>query len=386
MAVDQYGTPIDSSDPSGASGTWGHPGPGQQGYVPGQNWIGQNQYWWTGPGNQEYLSTVGMDPSKDTPYGGKYGTPTTAADPWGNVGMLSSQANEWGLKNNPGDMFSRMGPAILGLPFAAYGAGQMAFGDGLSGILGGATPGVDPATGAGGFGEGAPGVMTPADGAVTSVPGMDNISIPTGNIPGATENAGTDPYTKSGTGTMYDTANIQGGTDLTGAGTTTFPSTSGISGGDIWNFLKQNKNLILPGAAMAASAFKKPDLSTGGLESVAGDIKGYMNMLTGGQLPPGAEASVSNALNAAKQSIRSKYASMGMSGSTMEAQDLSQAESRAAEMRFTVAQQIAQTGLSAAGLDAGIYGAIMQATLSQDQQLQNALANFAMAAALGSAR
>lgn len=174
------------------------------------------------------------------------------------------------------------------------------------------------------------------------------------------------------------------------------------------DFLKANKGLLLPGAALAASALKgkstpapenTPSGSNltniaSGLNTNAANINATANSLipsvTTGVLPPGADAMVNDALRGAQSSIRSKYASMGLSGSTMEAQELSSAAQSAASQRFQMANTLTNTGLNAAGISsnemnssARIYEAIMREQLAQDSALQNALANFAASAAQG---
>lgn len=177
------------------------------------------------------------------------------------------------------------------------------------------------------------------------------------------------------------------------------------SGSDISKFFKDNKDMLRLGASgvsLAASALKKPDTSQiHNLESLAGNINtasaapaaaasSLIPSVSTGVLPPGADALVNNALHDAQGSIRSKYASMGLSGSTMEAQELSSAAQSAASQRFQMANALTNTGLTAAGIStyqmgssAHIYEAIMKEQLAQDQQLQKALSDFAAASALG---
>lgn len=100
-----------------------------------------------------------------------------------------------------------------------------------------------------------------------------------------------------------------------------------------------------------------------------------------GQLPGGAEAGIQQALQAAQAQIRSTYASMGLTGSTMESQDLANASTQAEAQRFSIGQQMAQTGLAASSnadsLSAGIYQELMQGFLARNQDFNGALAEFA---------
>jgi hypothetical protein len=132
----------------------------------------------------------------------------------------------------------------------------------------------------------------------------------------------------------------------------------------------------------------------GNLQNIAGEAgtqgqanQAYANQLesplTTGVLPGGAEQSVTNATNDAITSIKSRYAQMGLSGSTQELDAINAAKDHATAMRFSIAQEMAQTGLSAGqqavsdlGLQDQVYGQLMQAQISQDTALQNAIARF----------
>ena len=115
----------------------------------------------------------------------------------------------------------------------------------------------------------------------------------------------------------------------------------------------------------------------GGLSSGAGSL---IPSVTTGNLPPGAEMRVNNAVQDQIQSIKSKYAQLGMTGSTPEAQEIAQAQARGQAMAFEIADQLTQTGIKEAGLSANIYEAIQKTQLAQDSSLQGALAGFAGAA------
>lgn len=119
--------------------------------------------------------------------------------------------------------------------------------------------------------------------------------------------------------------------------------------------------------------------SEGGLAKQFGDQT--LGELTTGTLPAPAQAALDQALRDAHSSIKSKYASMGMTGSTAEAQDLDNADKSAVAQRFKIAQELAQTGLSAlsstTGTEAELYQAILQSQTQQDAGLAQALAGFA---------
>jgi hypothetical protein len=110
-----------------------------------------------------------------------------------------------------------------------------------------------------------------------------------------------------------------------------------------------------------------------------------------GTLPAGGEAEINQAVQAAQAQIRSQYASMGLSGSTMEQQALAEVTQNAVAQRFQIAQNMAQQGVSEIGAGTSVTGQggqllggaanitnqILQESLQQDQALQQAVSNFA---------
>lgn len=106
-----------------------------------------------------------------------------------------------------------------------------------------------------------------------------------------------------------------------------------------------------------------------------------------GQLPGPAKTALDQALRSSQTAIKSNYATMGTSGSSMERQDLADAERRAYAMQFQIGQQMANTGLNAAlnaanlagnfNNQAGVfYKNIMDAETQQGTDFGDALAKF----------
>lgn len=160
---------------------------------------------------------------------------------------------------------------------------------------------------------------------------------------------------------------------------------TGISLGDV-------AKLALPAGVLGFAAANRPKLpdttaTTNTLNNQATNLSAQSAQLTSplttGVLPAGAQASIDDAVRSAQAAIRSRFASQGLSGTPMEAEALNSAEMSGKEQGFQIAQQLAQTGLSEAQLSSSIYESILQNTLQQDQQLQNAITNFATAAAGG---
>jgi len=111
-----------------------------------------------------------------------------------------------------------------------------------------------------------------------------------------------------------------------------------------------------------------------------------------GQLPPGQQAVVAKGLQDAISTIKGRYAAMGLTGSTMEADAIANAQQQSVIAATEIEAQMAQTGQSAISsatqalqLESGVYNTIMNAVLSQDQNLANAVSQFASSAALGTA-
>lgn len=102
-----------------------------------------------------------------------------------------------------------------------------------------------------------------------------------------------------------------------------------------------------------------------------------------GTLPPGYQAAIDNAQQAAAAKIRSNYASLGLSGSSSEAEDIANSNLQIQAQAAPILQQLMSQGLSAT--QAGISGltgagqlALSQAQLQlqMDQELQDALKNL----------
>lgn len=288
-----------------------------------------------------------------------------------------------------------------------------ALGGGLAGALTGGLVGKGGITGAltGGLEGAAAGPLF--DLGVNSIFGQGTIPGTGGaaglfggaTAPGSTfaTNMATTPATGSGTGAASispgfgnSAGNIgpegAASVDLTsatgGAATAAGAGASG-SGFNLGNFLTQNKNWLIPAAGMGIAAIQGDSQTPAeaALQAQADALSGQQQALlkgvTTGQLPAGAEAAIAQGVNAAKAQIRSTYASMGLSGSTMEATALGQADESAAEQRFTIATQLASTGLSEAQISGQIYDELMKNQLSQDQSLQSAIADFAASMAGG---
>ena len=98
--------------------------------------------------------------------------------------------------------------------------------------------------------------------------------------------------------------------------------------------------------------------------------------LSNGTLPPGAQQYVDQQVAAQKASILSKYAAMGMSGSTAEAQELANVSTQAQSQMFQIASQLYQDGVSQTGASSNLYKLLMDQQNQDNTQMGNAISNF----------
>jgi hypothetical protein len=228
-----------------------------------------------------------------------------------------------------------------------------------------------------------------------------------GTPAGAFGTGGSDFTATTGIDSSYGTdpsaiaSSTTAGTPPTGAATGGAP-TSTL--GSIGSYLSNNAGALTLGGAGLAANLAAPMLAKLGLTgsipnqgaltgvagqaaNAAGSANAYAGTLesplTTGVLPAGAQAQVTQALNDSITSIKSKYASLGLTGSTAEQAAISEAQSQSQQMTFTIAQQMAQTGIQAGnqatadlGLEGTIYNDLTTAQISQDTALQNAIASF----------
>lgn len=285
-------------------------------------------------------------------------------------------------------------PAATGLPDVGGG-----FSDFLSkagsalGISGGTGAGATSGAGSN-FDTAAGGGASPfstssARGAVSAGSGIGGASggIGSGVSREIAEALGTPSLDSSGIDQLVKQAGTGGASVLSDAAGKAATDGAGSTG--VMSFLKNNANLLLPGAGLAAAAVKGDQMPKGmdQLLQQAGQtsqIGGQLaNTLNSGKLPEGAESMVQQAINDGEASIRSKYAQMGMSGSTMEKQEIQALHERAQGQRFSMANDLTNTGLTALNSSSAIYKAIMEGQLTQDQGLSDAIAGLAEASSFG---
>jgi hypothetical protein len=320
------------------------------------------------------------------------------------LGLGGAEAGAIGapLSLSAADYGGALGASALGgggaLEAGAIGGlgGDLAAGGLGGGGLLGASPVAGPLTG---------GAATTADltgGATMGAPGG------AGSAAGAAGPAGIDTAATIGPGAgaaplgaPADLASAAAGAGKTGAD-------AGLAGG-ISDFTSAHPYLtqmgLMGGGILAAPALsglvnKVPQQGAlSGIAGQAGQIAGQQEAygttlqqpLVTGQLPPGAQQEVTNALNDAISQTKSRYASLGLTGSTMEADAIANMQKQSQALTFQIAQQMAQTGgaaitqaANALGIQDQVYAQLMNAQVSQDNALQSAIARMASASALGS--
>lgn len=101
--------------------------------------------------------------------------------------------------------------------------------------------------------------------------------------------------------------------------------------------------------------------------------------LANGTLPPGAQAYVDQQTAAQKAAIQSKYAALGMSGSTAEIQELNNVDAQATSQMFQIASQLYSTGVTETGASSQLYDLLMNAQNADNAQIGNAISTFVSA-------
>jgi hypothetical protein len=143
--------------------------------------------------------------------------------------------------------------------------------------------------------------------------------------------------------------------------------------------------LLIGGGGILNSAIRgsgsTPQL--GPMKDIAGQTKNagqqMINAANAGQLPPGQEQQLDQQLAAQIAAIKAKYAGMGLSGSSMEQQDIQgvQAQSQADKQRAV--QSYMDAGLKDIGIAGQDYSAIGQLQMKQQEDMAQQIAAFLQA-------
>jgi hypothetical protein len=182
-----------------------------------------------------------------------------------------------------------------------------------------------------------------------------------------------------------------GSSALGGAGTaTTGAATSGgsaagggLSASSILGGVKSYAPLLASGVGLLSSIQQgnKQPANYGTLEAQAAQLGSQGNQLqsylTSGTLPSGVQAGLDQAHQSAEATIKSQYASRGMSGSSAEAQDLANLSSTVVAQGAQIATGLLQQGVSESEFASSIYEQLMNTSIQQDKDLSASIANFA---------
>lgn len=181
------------------------------------------------------------------------------------------------------------------------------------------------------------------------------------------------------------------GNNISGAGGGTATGQSSISTalsnptfGNIGKALGSNAGLLTSGAGLLNDVVNSgPIPGEKNLKNEADQLSGqgqqlqsYLNTAT---LPPGVQGGINQALHSATAAIKSKYASMGMSGSSAEQQDLANAQASAATQGANIAMNLLNQGVSETQLSGQIYQELIQNTLASDKSFAESLTNLGSA-------
>lgn len=320
-----------------------------------------------------------------------------------------------------GGVASGVSPFVGELGLGAAGTGALS--GALGGVAGGLATGGDLGTSAltGGLAGGISGALKPTPAATASTPtggptgsavssaAPSSVAAGGGDVTagvnsgGAGANIGSSIGTAppGGIGAGYNTGSLGTAVGNAPAGTVQAPNIAadvnvgglssatpaipaGATGGGVGGWIKENPWAV-PAAAIGFEAMKgtQPLPGQKQLETSAGQLRQQgatlQNYFQSGTLPPGIQSGISTAAESAKASIRSMYASRGMSGSSAEQQDIAAVGERAVTQGSQIALGLLQQGVSETGMANQLYLELMQSALQQDQQLGQALASFSSA-------
>lgn len=248
-----------------------------------------------------------------------------------------------------------------------------------------ATPAVAPGVGGGGAGAGAlagPAAGTPSTPLATTLGGASPAATGTGSV----DSNFFLPGTSSPLAGADAIGPFSAASELPAAG----GGLSGI-GSTVGNWLMANPGIALGGALLGYEGLtaNQPPPGLGQVEAQAKELTGLGNQALSaqstGNIPGGAQAALDEAQSAAQAQVRSQYAALGLSGSTMESQALAQIPQQIAAQKWQIIQGLTQTGLNEMGMADTLDLSRMSALIQQDQQFQSAISSFAAALAGGTA-
>ena len=177
----------------------------------------------------------------------------------------------------------------------------------------------------------------------------------------------------------------------TGAASAPAPASSGGIGG-ILGDLGITKANALPAAIAAGGLLYDTSRSQNipgltQLQSEANQFAAQGNQLQSylqsGTLPTGVQSSIDEASQAAEAEIRSQYAAMGLSGSSMEAQALASVKENTAAQGASIAATLLSQGVNESQIASQLYGDLLTFNQQQNTATGSAISSLAEALAGG---
>jgi hypothetical protein len=168
------------------------------------------------------------------------------------------------------------------------------------------------------------------------------------------------------------------------------PTSGGGGMSGIMSWLQKNPAALIGALPLAMSLFQGNNQllpAETALTKLATETQGESAALEAplfsGVLPPGAQEAVDAATRANIASVKSRFAEMGLAGSTMEDQAVQGVQRNAAAQQFQIADQLVGQGITAQGQTANIYSDLLRTQMTKDQQFKQALMLFAAGLARG---
>jgi hypothetical protein len=160
-------------------------------------------------------------------------------------------------------------------------------------------------------------------------------------------------------------------------------STLGGYASDAGEWAKNHPGALLTAGVLGSQLFKgnppfPAETNVGNLGAAAqGTATQLTSPLNTGILPPGAQQEVDASTHAAIAQTKSAYGDLGLTGSTMEADKISQIKQNAAAQQFGIASNLLQQGAQYSSIAGNDYNAVLNAQMARDEQYRNALYGFA---------
>jgi len=138
------------------------------------------------------------------------------------------------------------------------------------------------------------------------------------------------------------------------------------------------------GIAMNAMNAEEASKQEKALAAAAASLGATGTQWTAGNLPQGVKDSIAEATNSAVAATQQQYQKMGLGGSTMEAQAVSDIYNRAQQQASNTALALMQQGASASGVSAQLLSQLMAQQNTKDTNLSNSITGYVKALSGGS--